>query len=211
MGRKRRAGDRLVTSPNVDGVVHRRGNRWGTPRKRTLFGSDGPDSKSSGSDGVEAQYWEPLDDVYPIVAQPGLLNVKDSLEEAWSPSRKLEDAVEQLQRDTTDYRKELRFSGVQGPANPSRPTKRSGFTSTSVPRYSGKSSWEQYRQVFAAIACSNGWDDVTAALQLLSHLDGDALNVALLIPEPQRVLSGVLMKSMSEHYGSPGRLAEYKR
>ena len=26
--------------------------------------------------------------------------------------------------------------------------------------------------------CSNGWDDVTAALQLLSHLDGDALNVA---------------------------------
>ena len=28
--------------------------------------------------------------------------------------------------------------------------------------------------MFAAIACSNGWDDVTAALQLLSHLDGDA-------------------------------------
>ena len=80
-----------------------------------------------------------------------------------------------------------------------------------VPRYSGKSSWEQYRQVFAAIACSNGWDDVMAALQLLSHLDGDALNVALLIPESQQVLSGVLMKSLSEHYGSPGRLAEYKR
>ena len=66
--------------------------------------------------------------------------------------------------------------------------------------------------MFAAIACSNGWDDVTAAaLQLLSHLDGDALNVALLIPESQRVVSGVLMKSLSEHYGSPGRLAEYKR
>ena len=89
--------------------------------------------------------------------------------------------------------------------------KRSGFTSTPVPRYSGKSSWEQYRQVFAAIACSNGWDDVTAALQLLSHLDGDALNVARLIPEYQLVLSGVLMKSLSGHYGSPGRLAEYKR
>ena len=90
-----------------------------------------------------------------------------------------------------------------------RCTKRSGFTFTPVPRYSGKSSWEQYRQVFAAIVCSNGWDDVTAALQLLSHLDGDALNVALLIPESQRVLSGVLM-SLSEHYGSPGRLDEYK-
>ena len=78
-------------------------------------------------------------------------------------------------------------------------------------RYSGKSSWEQYRQVFAAIVCSNGWDGVTAALQLLSHLDGDALNVALLMPESQRVIPGVLMNSLSEHYGSPGRLAEYKR
>ena len=34
-----------------------------------------------------------------------------------------------------------------------------------------------------AIVCSNGWDDVTAALQLLSHFD-----VALLIPESQRVV-----------------------
>ena len=27
--------------------------------------------------------------------------------------------------------------------------------------------------------CSNGWDDVTAALPLLSHRDGDVLNIAL--------------------------------
>ena len=59
--------------------------------------------------------------------------------------------------------------------------------------------------------CSNGWDDVTAALQLLSHLDGDALNVTLLVPESQRVLSGVLTRSLSEHYSSSGQLAEYKR
>ena len=123
----------------------------------------------------------------------------------------MEDTVAWLQKDLADYQKELRFSGVQGPANPSRPTQRSGFTSTPVPRYSGKSSWEQYRQGFEAIACSNGWDNVTAALQLLSHLNGDGLNMALLIPESQRVLSGVLMKSVSEHYGSPGWLAEYKR
>ena len=58
--------------------------------------------------------------------------------------------------------------------------------------------------------CSNGWDDVTAALQLLSHLDGDALNVALLVPESRRVVPGFLMKSLSDHYNSPGRLAEYK-
>ena len=59
--------------------------------------------------------------------------------------------------------------------------------------------------------CSNGWDDVTAALQLLSHLDGDALNVALLIPESRRVVPGFLIRSLSDHYNSPGRLAEYKR
>ena len=65
--------------------------------------------------------------------------------------------------------------------------------------------------MFAAIVCSNGWDGVTAALQLLSLLDGDALNVALLMPELQRVIPGVLMTSLSEHYSSPWRLAEYKR
>ena len=122
----------------------------------------------------------------------------------------MENAVARLQWDIADYRKELRFGGRHGPVNSPRPTKRSGFTSTPVPRYLGKSTWEQYRQVFAAIACSNGWDDVTAALQLLSHLDGDALNVTLLIPESQRVAPGVLMNSLSEHYGSPGQLAEYK-
>ena len=48
------------------------------------------------------------------------------------------------------------------------------------------------------------------ALQLLSHLDGDALNVALLVPESRRVAPGFLMKSLSEHYNAPGRLAGYK-
>ena len=64
--------------------------------------------------------------------------------------------------------------------------------------------------MFEAIVCSNGWNDVTAALQLLSHLDGDALNTALLVPESRRVAPGFLIKSLSEHYNAPGRLAEYK-
>ena len=40
--------------------------------------------------------------------------------------------------------------------------------------------------MFDAIVLSNGWGDATAAIQLLSHLQGDALNVALLIPMPRR-------------------------
>ena len=120
-----------------------------------------------------------------------------------------------LKKDIDDYRVELKLTRTQTPAVAPRPPRRAGFTSTPVPRFSGKSNWEQYRQVFEAIVCSNGWDDVTAALQLLSHLDGDALNIAFLVPESRRVVPGFLIKtsikSLSDHYSSPGRLAEYKR
>ena len=131
-------------------------------------------------------------------------------EELCSPSRQLKIAVVRLQKDIDDYRKELELTRNQTPVVARRPLGRSRFTSTPVPRFSGKSNWEQCRQVFEAIVCSNGWDDVTAALQLLSHLDGDALNVALLVPESRRVVPGFLIKSLSDHYSSPGRLAEYK-
>ena len=65
-------------------------------------------------------------------------------------------------------------------------SRQAAFTTTKVPWFGGTTSWEQYRQVFDAIVLSNGWDDATAALQLLSHLEGDALNVALLVPMARR-------------------------
>ena len=65
--------------------------------------------------------------------------------------------------------------------------------------------------MFEAIVSSNGWDGVTAALQLLSHLEGDALNVALLVSELWWVLPGGLVGMLTEHYSSPGRLADYRR
>ena len=64
--------------------------------------------------------------------------------------------------------------------------------------------------MFEAIVCSNGWDETTSSLQLIAHLDGEALNVALLVPEAQRRRPGVLLKTLSAHYASPGRLAKYK-
>ena len=173
---------------------------WGSVGHKTKCGQRGASDAEPGRDVTGAQLWWPPDGEYPVVAQSGLSFGNDFLEEAQSPSMELEDAVARLQKDLAEYWKELRYGGVRGPANPSQTTRRSGFTS----------SWEQYQQVFEAIVCSNGWDDVTAALQLLSHLAGDALNVALLVLESQRVLSGVLMGSLSEHYGSPGRLTEYK-
>ena len=41
---------------------------------------------------------------------------------------------------------------------------------------------------FDAIVSSNGWDNDKAALQLFSHLEGDALNVALLVPPTTSVI-----------------------
>ena len=53
--------------------------------------------------------------------------------------------------------------------------------------------------------------NATAALQLLSHLQDDALSVALLIPMPRRASRKELTDALSSHYGSPGRLANYRR
>ena len=80
-----------------------------------------------------------------------------------------------------------------------------------MPRFNGTTSWEQYPQVFEAIVRSNGWDNDTAALQLFSHLEGDALNVAHLVPLARRLSRSGLVDTLTAHYGSPGRLADNRR
>ena len=82
------------------------------------------------------------------------------------------------------------------------------FTFTKVPKFAGVTSWKQNGQVVDAIARSNGWDDAMAALQLLFHLEGDTLNVALLVPEAKRATHTGLVRALTEDYGSPGRLAD---
>ena len=89
--------------------------------------------------------------------------------------------------------------------------RRAALTTTKVPRFDGTTSWEQYHQVFEAIVRSNGWDNDTAALQLFSHLEGDALNVAHLVPLARRLSRSGLVDALTAHYGSPGRLADFRR
>ena len=48
---------------------------------------------------------------------------------------------------------------------------------------------------------SNGWDNDTAALQLFSHLEGDALNVAHLVPLARRLSRSGLVDALTDHYG----------
>ena len=208
-GRKRGAGGRPAVDRIPEETVAHRDSQWDIPRKRALFTSDGPDSTTSGSDILERHADRPPEVGYskkPISRRP---QNEGGTEGRCSPNMELEMAVIQLQKDFDDCRTEFELARKHTPVVTLRPRRRWGFMSTPVPRYSGRSNWEQCREVFEAIVGSNGWDDVTAALQLLSHLDGDALNVALLVPESRRVVPGLLIKSLSDHYNSPGRPAEY--
>ena len=128
-----------------------------------------------------------------------------------SPEADLMDTVVHLQLEV----EVLKFVQSAPPALAKRTlpalSKPVAFTSTKVTKFSGETSWDQYHQVFDAIVRSNGWDDATVALQLLSHLEDDALNVALLVPEVNRVMRARLVGALTEHHGSPGRLADYQR
>ena len=137
-----------------DETVLRRDNQWNIPWKRALFISDGPDSTTSGSDIPEGHSDRPPEVEYSDILISGRPQDDSGTEELCSPSRQLEIAV-----DIDDYRKELELTRNQTPAVAPRPLGWSRFTSTPVPRFSGKSNWEQYRQVFEAIVCSNGWDE----------------------------------------------------
>ena len=182
-GRKRRAGGRPAVDRIPAKTVAHRDSRWDIPRKRALFTSDGPDSTTSDSDIPESHADRPSEVECSEILISGKRQGEGGTERLCSPNMELEMAVIQLQRDEEDCRTELELAKKHTPAVALWPLRQLGFTSTPVPRYSGKSNWEQYREVFEAIVRSNGWDDVMVALQLLSHLDGDALNVALLVPE----------------------------
>ena len=201
-GRKRRVGGRPSGDQIPEETAIHRNSQWDIPRTRALFTSDGPDSTTSGSDTLESHADRPQGVEYSERLMTEQRQDEGETERLCSPHMKLEMAVIQLQKGFDDCRTEFEITRKLTPAVDRRPPRQARFTSTPVPRYSMKSNWEQFREIFEAIVCSNSWDDVTAALQLLSHLDGDALNVALLIPESL---------SLSDHYNSPGRLAEYKR
>ena len=135
----------------------------------------------------------------------------DRQKDVGSPVDILVDTVARMQQDLASLCAENRL--LRTPAVPQvvRVPRQVTFTTTKVPRFDGTTSWEQYRQVFDAIVWSNGWDNDTAALQLFSHLEGDALNVAQLVPLSSQLSRTGLVDALTAHYGSPGRLADYRR
>ena len=121
----------------------------------------------------------------------------DILAPVWGDERTL--------KKTSPIQPDLELSAVSVPRRTTR------FMSTAVPRFNGDACWYQHQQVLDEIAKSNGWDDETDALHLFAYLKGEALDVALLIPEDQRVTRSRLMGALSDYHSSPGRLAIYRR
>ena len=116
-----------------------------------------------------------------------------------------------MQKDIATLCEENRLLGTPAIPQVVQAPRRAAFTATKVPQFDGTTSWEQYRQIFETIVWSNGWDNDTAALQLFSHLEGDTLNVAHLVPLSRRLSRSGLVDALTAHYGSPGRLADYWR
>ena len=94
----------------------------------------------------------------------------------------LVDTLSRMQKDMVILLEENLVLRTPATSQAIQAPRRAALTTTKVPRFDGTTSWEQYHQVFEAIVRSNGWDNDTAALQLFSHLEGDALNVAHLVP-----------------------------
>ena len=147
---------------------------------------------------------QPVDDALGAT----VAEVEDSIK---SSTMVLEETISRLHRDLEELQSENQFLKTPRAARSVPLVRQVALTTTKVPWFDGSTSWEQYLQVFEAIVLSNGWGDATAALQLLSHLQGDALSVALLLPMPLQATRKDLTDALSSHYGSPGRLANYRR
>ena len=137
--------------------------------------------------------------------------LRDGGQNIGSPVDMLVDTVARMQKDLAMLREDNLVLRTPATSQVIQAPRRAALTTTKVPRFDGTTIWEQYHQVFEAIVRSNGWDNDTAALQLFSHLEGDALNVAHLVPLARRLSRSGPVDALTAHYGSPGRLADYRR
>ena len=93
---------------------------------------------------TEARSGWPPEDEYPEVAQSGWPPEDEYLEETRSPRVELVDVVARLQKELEEFRAKSGYGSAKRWAIPAQTSGGSGFTSTSVPMYAGKSSWDQF-------------------------------------------------------------------
>ena len=160
-GRKRHADDDTLQRPYTDVPDSAGRMPWDALHKRMLFESEDPDSTVSGSETQEARPGWPPDDMCTDSTQYRGSFDREGLR-LLSPT--LQQRVLKLQKDLEEAKAESRYFRANRSENPVVTPNRPRFTSTPVPRYAGGSNWDQYREVFESIVCSNGWDEVTATL-----------------------------------------------
>ena len=114
--------------------------------------------------------------------------------------------VARIPQNLADLRAENRLLRTPEVPPVVRTPRQSAFTATKVPRFGGTTNTNRFLTLYSAFE----WMETTA-LQLFSHLEGDKLNVALLVPMSRRLSRTGLVDTLSAHYGSPGRLADYRR
>ena len=209
--RKRHAEDGTLGGRYTEVKRNADNAQWDDSQERILFESKDLESISSDSDSQEVRPGWPPDDMCADSTRCRQSFSEKERQGLQLLSPAVRSKVIKLQRDLEEAKAESRYLRAKPVDSPAVAVSPLRFTRTPVPRYDGISDWDQYREVFEAIVISNGWNDLTAALQLLAHLDGEALNVALLVPEDQRRRPGVLIESLTAHYTSPGRLSQRRR
>ena len=97
----------------------------------------------------------------------------------------------------SDMKQNNRSAGMRDPDGKNGIKMGSRFTNMAVPRFDGGGYWQQHLQIVQAIVKLNGWSEGMAA-QLFAHLDGEALNVALLMPVEKKEKWEDLSNGLSE-------------
>ena len=163
-GRKRHADDGTLRRVYADIPESTSNTPWEGPHKRILFEWEDPESTLSGSETQETRLgWPPDDMRADSTRYKGSFDDRDR-EGLRVLSPLFRKKVLKLQRDLEEAKAESRYFRARHVDHPVIATNRPRFTSTPVPRYDGVSDWDQYHGVFEAIVCSNGWDEMTAAL-----------------------------------------------
>ena len=120
--------------------------RKGDQRKWTGFQTDGSRDKIFDL-GLVPDY---------VAAQSMSLTDQNQPGNTLSPVVNLEETVLRIKRDMEDLQTENKFLRTRRIPGPVPLVRQAALTTTKVPWFNGSTSWEQYQQVFDAIALSNG-------------------------------------------------------
>ena len=129
-----------------------------------------------------------------------------------SPVDMLVDTVSRIQKDMAILREENRLLRTPAASQAEQSPRRAALTTTKVPR--GSTELLVGNNI---IRCLKRLCGRTAGTMIQQHCncsliwEGDALNVAHLVPLVRRLSRSGLVDALTAHYGSLCRLADYRR